>query len=320
MPKKKPTHLYKLEDISGSDMLTYQFSLASGEEGPEKLRSLMQEKITQLLTERCSRLIETHVVLAGCLTYITVQSDHAEARGCIIDGVATAHAEFIASAATEEQKLTTMVTRTAAEFGCEQVTISYTTTVGWTVHQPNVSLVAGSPVIASHDASTQSVVIRSGNPLYHIDEETIGRITEALRMSVTKTADVKRYRMIAALGGAAVKVTSSRLSMITDLTDAYRANLAGNHRYNESRYYHSELLQKIGYEPRPIREKAVPERDSVLQGWERELLSGYHTPYETKIMDLGKLPPLMTDDGYEAIYSPSDEYICPPGGASKYGF
>jgi len=323
MPKKKPTHLYKLEDISGSDMLTYQFSLASGEEGPEKLRSLMQEKITQLLTERCSRLIETHVVLAGCLTYITVQSDHAEARGCIIDGVATAHAEFIASAATEEQKLTTMVTRTAAEFGCEQVTISYTTTVGWTVHQPNVSLVAGSPVIASHDASTQSVVIRSGNPLYHIDEETIGQIIEALRVSVAKTVDVEMRQMIRNLGAAAVKVTSSRRSMITNMIESFEASPGGNHYYNASRYYDGGRIQKFGYEPQPIHEiheKVVPERDSMaLQGWEQELLGGYRSTYETKIMDPG-MRTIGIGGGYEPVYPPSDKGIYPPGGASKSGF
>jgi len=321
MPKKKPTHLYKLEDISAPDMLTYQFSLASGEEGPRELRELMYTKITQLLTEHCgSTSIQTRVVLVGCLTHITVQSDHAEARGCIIDGVAAAYAEFTASAATEEQKLTTMVTRSAAELGCEQVTVSYTTTEGWTVHQPNVSLVAGSPITAAHDASTQSVVIRSSNPLYHIDEETIGQIIEALRVSVAKTADVKRYRMIAALGGAAVKVTSSRRSMITDLTDVYQANLAGNHEYHTRQPY-GDLLQKVDRTPRLVREKAVPEHNSmVLQGWEQELLRGSHSIYETKIMDSNPLPTIMIGGGFELKYLPSDKYIYPPGGASKSGF
>lgn len=326
MPKKKPTHLYKLEDISAPDMLTYQFSLTSGEEGPRELRELMYTKITQLLTKRCGdSSTQTRVVLVGCLTHITVQSDHTEARECIVDGVAAAYAEHTASVLTDEQRLTTMVTRTTAEFGCEHVTVSYTTTDGWMVYQPNVSLIPGSPVAAIHDASTQSVVIRSSNPLYRIDEETIGRIIGALRASVAKTADVKRRQRIRSLGEAVMmKIENRHFHAFSDgqigsSEFLYSRNLGGNHEYR-TRQPCGDLLQKVEREPRPIYEKAVPELNPMtLQGWERELLDGYRTTYENKIIDHERPPTIMIGGGYEPIYSPSGKYIYPPGGASKYG-
>lgn len=229
VPKQKPTHLYKLEDISGSDALTYQLAFTSGEVGSSEFRNLVFKKINELLQERCGNSgIGTRIVLTGRLTYITVSCKHAEARDCIVDGVAAAFAEPTMAQLSEEEKLTTMVARDVTAFGCQIVTISYMVVEGWAVRPSTLGQLVELPLSCTHDPSTKSITIRSGNPLYGINDEAIARVVATLRASVARAAKITDMQRLArALGGAVLAMPDHYLSEISDLQTGSSISLGG---------------------------------------------------------------------------------------------